>query len=56
MSGQQVPGEFAFVSIPQPLISPEFVVLEVTDRDGEVLLAQSGELREVTITRPSSGQ
>jgi hypothetical protein len=56
MSGQQVPGEFAFVSIPQPLITPEFVVLEVTDRDGEILLAQSGEIREVTVMRPDPGR
>ncbi len=54
MSGRQVPGEFEFVVIPQPLATPEFVVLEVSGRDGEILLAQSGAVREVTVIRPGS--
>jgi hypothetical protein len=49
MSGRQVPGQFEFVSIPQPLVTPEVVAVEVTGRNGEILLNQSLELREVTV-------
>jgi hypothetical protein len=48
MSGRQIPGAFTFLAVPQPLVTPERIQLEVTATDGSTLIDIDEELREVT--------
>jgi hypothetical protein len=56
LSGRQVPGEFAFLAIPQPLVTPERIRLEVIGSDGSSLIDIDEDLHEVTTYSLTAGK